>query len=104
MADVLSTIGVQDFMKSNDFISVVKIVRVSVENKYPYITFMNSKNIATNIYFSRNAGKLVSEGDTIAKGFFNPFAIAETINKDGVSIMKLVAQGESMRITAEDLF
>jgi hypothetical protein len=104
MADVLSTISVQEFMKSNDFVSVVKIVRVSVENKYPYITFMNSKNIATNIYFSRNAGKLVAEGEIIAKGFFNPFRIAETINKDGIAIMKLVSMGESMRITAEDLF
>ena len=104
MANTIETIAVQDYMKSNDFISVVKIVRVSVENRYPYITFMDSKNVATNIYFSRNAGKLVSEGDIIAKGFFNPFRIAETINKDGVAIMKLVAQGESMRITAEDLF
>lgn len=104
MANVLSTIGVQEYMKSNDFISVVKVVRVSVENRYPYITFMDSKNIATNIYFSRNAGKLVTEGEVIMKGFFNPFRIAETINKDGVKIMKLVAQGESMRITADDLF
>jgi hypothetical protein len=104
MADKLSTIGVQEFMKSNDFVSVVKVVRVSVENRYPYITFMNSNNVATNIYFSKNAGKLVAEGEIIAKGFFNPFRIAETINKDGVAIIKLVSMGEGMRITAEDLF
>lgn len=104
MANTIETIAVQDYMKSNDFISVVKIVRVSVENRYPYITFMDSNNSATNIYFSKNAGKLVAEGEIIAKGFFNPFRIAETINKDGVAIMKLVSMGESMRITAEDLF
>jgi hypothetical protein len=103
MADVLSTIGVQDFMKMNLFTSVVKVVRENANN-YPYITFITGDNVAENIYFSKNASTLVGAGETIARGFFDPFMIGYVTNANGEKRTKLVSQGESNRITADDLF
>lgn len=103
MANQLSTVSVQEFMKSNNFISVVKIVRENA-NGYAYITFITEGNKAENIYFSKNASILVNAGETIAMGFFTPFMIGFTTNANGEKRTKLIAQGESNRITAEDLF
>ena len=103
MADKLNTIGVQEFMKFNNFISVVKAVRENA-NAYPYVTFITADNKAENVYFSKNASTLVNAGKTIARGFFDPFMIGYTTNANGEERIKLVAQGESLRITAEDLF
>jgi hypothetical protein len=103
MANQLSTVSVQEFMRSNNFISVVKLVRENA-NGYPYVTFITADNKAENIYFSKNASAMTATGETIARGFFSPFMIGYTTNAEGESRTKLVSQGESNRITAEDLF
>lgn len=103
MADSINIVSVQEFMKLNGFISVVKLVRTNV-SKYPYITFITAENTAENIYFSINAAKQVAEGEVIARGFFEPFRIAFVVNADGQPRTKLVSQGESNRITVDDLF
>jgi len=102
-SSTLATTSVQEFMLSKDFTSLVKRVRAN-SNGYPYITFINSKNEAENIYFSKNASNLVADGEEIAKGFFNPFRIAVTTNALGEERTKLVSQGEGMRTSIEDLF
>ena len=101
--ETLNTTDVKSFMVSSGFVSVVKMVRVNT-NQYPYITFIDDKNTATNIYFSKNASKLVVEGQLIEKGFFNPFRIAETKNSAGETRVKLVGMGEALRANLEDLF
>ncbi len=73
-------------------------------NKYPYVTFIDDKNVAENIYFSKNASKLVAEGQVIALGFFTPFMAAETKNEAGEMRWKLISQGESQRAGIEELF
>ena len=99
----LATISILDFMNSQGFVSCVKAVRTN-SNGYPYITFINDENVAENIYFSKNASKLVEAGDTIAKGFFAPFMAAKTTNAEGQKRWKIISQGESNRVSIEDLF
>ena len=103
MENSIETIGVKEFMLSSGFVQVVKVVRVNANN-YPYVTFVDDKNVATNIYFSRNASKLVAEGQAIEKGFFNPFRIAETTNATGEKRIKLVGMGEGLRLGVDELF
>jgi hypothetical protein len=103
MENSIETTSVKDFMVGSGFTQVVKMVRVN-QNNYPYVTFIDSNNIATNIYFSKNASKLVAEGQAIEKGFFNPFRIAETTNALGEKRIKLVGMGEGLRLGVEDLF
>lgn len=99
----LVTLDVKSFMVSSGYVSVAKAVRVN-SNNYPYVTFINDTNVATNIYFSKNAAKIVAEGDSIEKGFFNPFRIAEITNAAGEKRIKLVGLGEGMRRNIADLF
>ena len=101
--DTLSSITVQAFMQSRGFVSVVRTVKEN-KNGYPFVTFIDAANVAENIYFSKNASALVTAGTEIARGFFTPFMVAETTNAEGEKRMKLVAQGESMRVAATDLF
>lgn len=103
MANAIETIAVQEFMKSNNFVSVVKMVR-SNTNQYLYVTFITADNKAENVYFSKNAAEMTAKGEIIARGFFTPFMIGFTTNANGEKRTKLIAQGESNRITAEDLF
>jgi len=99
----LATVSILDFMNSQGFVSCVKAVRTN-SNTYPYITFLTADNVAENVYFSKNASKLVGAGDVIAKGFFTPFMAAETTNAEGEKRWKIVSQGESNRVSIEDLF
>lgn len=99
----LVTVSVKDFMKANSFVQVHKEVRANT-NGYPYITFINGKNEAENIYFSKEASKQVKAGDPIAKGFFDNFLTASTTNEAGEERIKLVRSGDSTRLDIDDLF
>lgn len=101
----LTVISVKDFMKANNFTQVHNEVRQN-SNGYPFVTFINGKNEAENIYFSKEAAKLPSAklGTPIAKGYFNDFSIAETKNEAGETRIKLVRAGSSSRLDMDDLF
>ena len=101
----LVRIGVKDFMKANAFTQVHNEVRQN-SNGYPFVTFINGKNEAENIYFSKGASALPSAklGTPIAKGYFDAFSIAETTNTAGEKRIKLVRQGDSSRKEMDDLF
>ena len=99
----LNTISVKDFMISAGFTQVVKTVRTNT-NGFPYVTFLTADNSAENVYFSKNASRLVDEGMSIEKGFFNPFRVAEITNHAGEKRIKLVGLGESLRASIDDLF
>ncbi len=100
--DKLVTIPVLDFMKSKSFISCHKSVRANA-NGYPYVTFINDKNVAENICFSKATGEKYKADQGIEKGFFNSLAIAETTNADGEIRIKLVCTNTT-RLSLEDLF
>lgn len=99
----LVTLSVQDFMKANNFTQVHNEVRENT-NKYPYVTFINNKNEAENIYFSKGAAESVKAGDAIAKGFFAPFIIVEATNAQDEKRIKIARAGDSNRMEAADLF
>lgn len=96
----MTTSSVQDFMKQQGFVSVVTSVKENA-NGYPYVTFLNAKNEAENIYFSKTCSNTVAKGQVIAKGFFTPFMIAQVENAAGEKRTKLVT---GQRINVEDLF
>ena len=99
----LQTIGVKDFMIAQGFVSIVKTVRANA-NQYPYVTFINAKNVAENIYFSKRASVAVTEGEEIGKGWLDKFQIAITTNAVGEPRTKLVSKGEGLRTELNDLF
>ena len=101
MESKLKVVTVQEFMKSNDMISIVPVIRTNV-NDYPYITFINNKNESENIYFSKDSSKLLTKGLPITRGFFANYSIGFTTNAAGETRTKLVGQGQ--RLSVEDLF
>lgn len=103
ISNPLVTQSVKDFMKGNGFTQVHREVRENT-NGYPYITFINGKNEAENVYFSKQAGEQVEAGQEIKKGFFDAYLVAETKNAAGESRIKIVRAGSSTRLDMDDLF
>ena len=102
LTNPLTTISVQDFMKSKGFVSIHKSVRKNA-NGYPYLTFINADNEAENIYFSKASGEDKEAGQLLYKGFFDKLNVAEVTNADGEVRMKIVGTS-SERLGVEDLF
>ncbi len=101
----LVTASVQDFMASNGFVQVHKEVRKNA-NGYSYITFINSKNEAENVYFASTIASEYPAGTPIEKGFFAGLQIGETYNAAGELRIKLIpiSSGNSQRLDVSDLF
>ena len=97
-----TTQSVKDFVRNNQIASISNNVRVNV-NGYPYVTFINKNNEAENIYFSKNAGETVKEGQSIVKGFFNNLCIKTVYNESGEERLKLSLIGESTRTNIDDI-
>ena len=101
----LVVVSVKDFMRANAFTQVHNEVRQN-SNGYPFITFINGKNEAENIYFSKKASELPQTklGTPIVKGYFDAFGVAETTNEAGEKRVKIVSAGSSSRLEMDDLF
>ena len=102
LTNTLVTIPIQEFKKKRNFVSVHKAVRANAKN-YPYVPFIDDKNVAENIYFSKASGETQKAGDLIVKGFFAKLQIAEVENADGEKRIKLVGTSTE-RLFVEDLF
>ena len=100
----LVRVPVQEFMKSSGFTSIHKEVRIN-SNGYPYITFITANNVSENIYFSKKASEMVTEGELVVRGWFDSFKAAEVKNAAGEMRTKLVSANEGgNRLDASDLF
>lgn len=101
----LVVVSVKDFMRSNGFTQVHNEVRQN-SNGYPFITFINGKNEAENIYFSKKASELPQAklGTPITKGYFEAFNVAETTNEKNEKRIKIVSVGSSSRLDMDNLF
>lgn len=93
---------VQAFMKMKNFVSVHKSVRANA-NGYPFITFINDKNEAENIYFSKAGSEIYGKDMAIERGFFAPLTIVESYNADNELRYKL-SIGSENRLNVENLF
>ena len=91
---------IKEFMLSNDY-SIVPVVRTNI-NGYPYVTFVDSKNVSENIYFSKAASVSLAAGIPVTKEFVKGYQIGETINEAGEKRIKLISNSE--RLSVADLF
>lgn len=96
-----TTMSVVEFCKSNDLTEIVPKIRVNA-NGYPYVTFINSDNVATNIYFTVNASDTVSEGQDLRE-IAHDLQIVFVKNELGEDRIKLSRKSTS-RLTVDNLF
>ena len=107
VATKMEVSSVKDFMVNN-MLTIssdkdgVKRVRTNVNNK-PYLTFIKSDGQAENIYFSQNGANLVSKGQEVIKGFFDPFTIGQFPDENG-EIRSVLITGNTALQEIEDLF
>ncbi len=103
-ASQLKTFTAKEFMTNNGYTQFVKLVRCN-SNGYPYITFIDSDNVATNVYFSKAASAMVANGEVLSspRDFFAKFCFVETTNAQQELRWKISSMGESTRGGLDDL-
>lgn len=101
MKTELNTMSISEFVNINKFVEINNTVRTN-SNGYPFVTFINAKNEAENVYFSKASSSSISKGDAITKEFLSNYRIAKTTNADGEVRTKLVSNN-SNRISLANL-
>ncbi len=91
---------IKEFASAKDFVNIASAIRVNTNN-YPFVTFIDSKNVAENVYFSKKASELVAEGQAITADFLKGFQIGYTKNEAGEERVKLISNSE--RLVLADL-
>lgn len=89
---------IKQFIAQKGFTSIVPTVRENV-NHYPFLTFINDKNEAENVYFSKKAP--VALGQVVDKQFLSQYQIAIVKNAEGEERTKLISN--SARVNIADL-
>jgi hypothetical protein len=89
----LKAMSIKDFAKSKGFMQLAPAVRINT-NGYPFITFINEKNEAENIYFSKSAAEQVAEGTPVDKALLSRHQIGITTNAEGEERIKLISNSE----------
>lgn len=89
----LKAMSIKDFAKYKGFINIVPRVRTNT-NGYPYVTFLNEKNEAENIYFSKKASEQVAEGTPVDADLLARHQIGITNNAEGEERIKLISNSE----------
>lgn len=102
ISNELRTSTVRDFMISNK-LAVHNEVRANA-NGYTYLTFINSDNVAENVYFAKTIADQYPVGTAIAKGFFEGLQIGFTTNASGEERTKIIPIGSGSRLSMDDLF
>lgn len=93
---------VAEFCKMKGFVELVPKVRFNA-NSYPFITFINGKNEAENIYFTVNASENVHEGQDLRE-IAHDLQIVVVSYTDGRESRAKISRKSSSRLTIEDLF
>lgn len=96
----MERIAIKDFAKAQGFVQINKTVRTNV-NGYPYITFINAKNEAENVYFSKGGAEEVKAGDNFIEVASN-YDITMATNAEGEVRAKLCRKGGD-RVSIDDL-
>ena len=96
----LKTSTVAELFSNKSIVSIVPTIRENA-NKYPYVTVINKDNVAENIYFSKEASKLLAQGEPINKGFFGRYQVGYTTNQAGEERVKFISN--SARVSVEDI-
>jgi hypothetical protein len=96
----MKVISVREYCKATKVASVATTVREN-SNGYPFVTFINGDNEATNVYFSKEGAKHYTLGESIGKGFFDKLQVAYVTNEEGEERIKLITNSE--RISIDDI-
>ena len=88
----LRTLTIKEFATANGFVSINKAVAKNV-NDYPFLTFINAKNEAENIYFAKTIADEYPEGTVMTKEHFAALQIGVTNNAEGEERIKLIPIG-----------
>lgn len=88
----LETQSVRDFFKENGFKTISPVVYGNI-NGYPYVVFTTPDGARTNVYFSKNAARMVAIGQPVTKQLIETVAVAEVLNANNEERIKLVSAG-----------
>jgi hypothetical protein len=99
----MRNISVQDFMSEFALVSVNKVLKKNT-NGYPFVTFIDGNNIATNVYFSVEAAKLLGETAEVTRELLEGHTISIYPTPDGEERIKLGRKGGSLRLSFADLW
>lgn len=93
----LKTSTVAEMFKAKGITQVIPKVRVN-SSGYPYVTCIDKDNVAENVYFSKASSPLVSEGQVIAKGFFDKLQVGYTTNSAGEARIKFISNSDRVSV------
>jgi hypothetical protein len=97
----MKIIAIREFASSRGITQIIPTVRTNV-NGYPYLTMINGKNEAENVYFSKNAATMVVAGSVLSKEELKSLNFATTTNAAGDERTKIVSATE--RVDIDSLF
>lgn len=95
----LKVLTLKEFAAKKAFVQIVPVVRVNTSG-YPYVTFVDAKNVAENIYFSKAASKAVAAGTPVDKAMLTVYQIGITTNAAGEERIKLITNSERVDISS----
>ena len=101
----MDRISIKEFVANNKIVSISKAVRISEQNKYPFISFLvgDDKRTCINVFFSKSTAETLIGGEVVDKAFLANYDIMDVQNADGEVRTKLVAKGGNYNDVA-DLF
>ncbi len=93
----LITMSIKQYAQENSITQIAPVVRTNT-NGYPYLTMISNDNVATNVYFSRNAAVGVTAGTPVSKEMLSVYQIGITHNEAGEERIKLVSNSARIDI------
>ena len=91
---------IKEFAKEQGFVQINKTIRAN-SSGYPFVTFINAKNEAENVYFSKGGALEVKAGDIFTDVAKN-YDITMATNAEGEVRAKLCRKGGD-RVSIDDL-
>ena len=96
----MKVLSIKEFVAEKGFTQLAPTVRTNT-NGYPFLTFINAKNEAENVYFSRKAAQAINAGTPVTKDMLATYQIGFTTNEAGEERIKLISN--SARVELSDL-
>lgn len=95
----MDTQSIKQFCNSRGFTQLTPSIRVNV-NGYAFITFIDAKNAAENVYFSKASAKSVSAGQVLTKELLSQWQVAIATNAEGELRTKIISNSERIDINS----
>jgi hypothetical protein len=92
-SEIIANYSVLEYSKLQGFVQTNPTVGQSTDNKVPFVTFINSLNEATNLFFTKTISKDFPKGMEIKRGFFDDLQILHMRYDNGQERIKLAKKG-----------